>query len=341
MDLLPSEEQTQIVDTIRDFLAGEAPVNRLREYGAIGNPDAALWPKLGELGFIGLGVAENAGGVGLSAAEDMLIFREYGRHLVSPGIFGLVLGAQLAAVTGNEALRDSLMSGSAAVGLANARGPITITDGAITGEFHLFESDAAPWVLLALPQGCAILRRSDFDGISLVNSTDSVLVLERASLRNVMPVNWADEEEHALYCRALVLLGAYAVGIGEGARDMAVEYAKVREQFGKPIGSFQAIKHICADMAIRSEAALCQASFAALVYAEASPDRAFHATASKIVATDTALKNTAASIQVHGAFGFTAEANAHHYLKRAHVTDLLWGSLREQRERVLSFPTPA
>jgi alkylation response protein AidB-like acyl-CoA dehydrogenase len=120
-----------------------------------------------------------------------------------------------------------------------------------------------------------------------------------------------------------------------------VEYAKVREQFGKQIGSFQSVKHICADMAIRSEAALCQASFAALVLANDLADTDFHAVASKIVATDTAVKNAAASIQVHGAYGFTAEANAHHYLKRAHVTDMLWGSLREQRERILTFPTPA
>ena len=91
---------------------------------------------------------------------------------------------------------------------------------------------------------------------------------------------------------------------------------------------------------LRSEAAMCQAAFASLVLACRHQDADFHAVASKIVAIDTALKNAAANIQVHGAFGFTSEANAHHYLKRAHVADLLWGSLREQRERILTFPTP-
>jgi alkylation response protein AidB-like acyl-CoA dehydrogenase len=122
---------------------------------------------------------------------------------------------------------------------------------------------------------------------------------------------------------------------------MAIDYAKIREQFGKPIGSFQAIKHICADMAIRSEAALCQSSFAALAFDEGGPDGDFHAVASKIVATDTATKNAAANIQVHGAFGFTAESDAHHYLKRSHVADMLWGDLKMQRERLLDLPTPA
>ncbi len=168
-----------------------------------------------------------------------------------------------------------------------------------------------------------------------------MLTLERARLAADKPRLWVARSADNIHSRALMLLGAYAVGLGEGARDMAVDYAKIREQFGKPIGAFQAIKHICADMAMRSEAALCQASFASLVMADGLPDTDFHAVASKIVATEVAMKNAAANIQVHGAFGFTSEANAHHYLKRAHVADLLWGSLREQRERILTFPTPA
>lgn len=341
MDLLPSDEQTQIVDSIKAFLVGEAPVDRLREFGAIGNPDAALWPKLGELGFIGIGVDESVGGIGLTAAEEMLIFREFGRHLISPGIFGLVLGAQIAALSGAADFRDELMAGAIPVGLANPRGPVTINSGTISGDFHLFEAASAEWIVLVVPEGAGLLRRADFADIAHVQATDSVLVLERARLADVKPVYWVSNQDHMISSRALVLLGAYAVGISEGARDMAVEYAKVREQFGKQIGSFQAVKHICADMAIRSEAALCQASFAALVLANGLADTDFHAVASKIVATDTAVKNAAASIQVHGAYGFTAEANAHHYLKRAHVADMLWGSLREQRERILTFPTPA
>lgn len=340
MDLLPSDEQTQIVDTIRGFLAGEAPVDRLREHGAIGNPDAKLWPQLGELGFFGLGLDEGHGGVGLSAAEEMLVFVEFGRHLVSVGILGQVIGARVAALAGDEATRDAILAGTAAVGLANARGPVQ-PGSRISGDFHLFESAAASWVLVIDELGASLLRREDFTDIEHVDATDAVLTLERARLDGVEPRLWVPLEQDNIRGRALMLLSAYAVGISEGARDMAVEYGKVREQFGKPIGSFQSIKHICADMAIRAEAALCQASFAALVFADGLPDADFHVVASKIVATDTALKNTAANIQVHGAFGFTAEANAHHYLKRAHVADLLWGSLREQRIRILTFPTPA
>ncbi len=340
MDLLPSDDQVQIVDALRSVLTDHAPVDRLRAHGAIGNPDAALWPRLGELGFLGLGLGEAQGGVGLSAAEEMLVFVEYGRHLLSPGVFGLVLAARVAASAPDGALLEQLLSGSVAVGLANPRGPIDVGD-AISGEVHLFEAAEAPWILLTVEAGAGLFRREDFLDIAHVDATDATLTLERARLERAAPRLWVPSGRDAIHSRALMLLGAYAVGLGEGARDMAVEYAKLREQFGKPIGAFQAIKHICADMAIRSEAALCQASFAALVLADSSPDLDFHAVASKVVATDAALKNAAANIQVHGAFGFTAEANAHHYLKRAHVADLLWGSLREQRKRLLTFPTPA
>lgn len=336
MDLLPSDDQQQIVDTIKDFLANEAPVDRLRAFGAIGNSDHALWPQLGALGFFSLGLPEDKGGVGLTAAEEMLAFQQFGYQLLSIEIFGIVLGARIAAFAGDEALRDDLLSGAVRVGIANPRGA-----GAGPRDYHLFEADKARLILLVEENGAALYARNAFADVRRVESTDSVLVLERATMADVEPLLRVDSSADNIQSRALMLLGAYAVGIGEGARDMAVEYAKIREQFSKPIGSFQAIKHICADMAIRSEAALCQAAFASLALADRSPDADFHAVASKIVATRAAIANAAANIQVHGAFGFTAEANAHHYLKRAHVADMLWGSLREQRQRILSFPTPA
>jgi alkylation response protein AidB-like acyl-CoA dehydrogenase len=121
---------------------------------------------------------------------------------------------------------------------------------------------------------------------------------------------------------------------------MAVEYAKTREQFGRPIGSFQAIKHICADMAIRCEAAACQTAFASLVLAEGHDGVAFHATSSKLVAAAAAVKNASQNIQVHGAIGFTAEADPHLFLKRAHVIEQLWSDSRRCRERLLSLDLP-
>jgi alkylation response protein AidB-like acyl-CoA dehydrogenase len=167
---------------------------------------------------------------------------------------------------------------------------------------------------------------------------DHSLSLERAKLESIRPAAWVSMEQDAIYTRALVLIGAFAVGLAEATRDMAVEYAKIREQFGKPIGSFQAIKHMCADMAIRAESALCQAAVASLTLSDHDPGAGFHGTACKLVSIDAALKNASQNIQVHGAIGFTSEADAHLYLKRAHVMDQLWGDTRFQRERMLHAP---
>jgi alkylation response protein AidB-like acyl-CoA dehydrogenase len=338
MDLLPSSEQEQIVDTIRRFLTAEAPVSRLREHGALGNPDAFLWPQIGDLGFFGLSLDEELAGIGLSSAEEALVYREFGRHLISIGVFGLTLGARIAATVGETELRDRLLSGSNQIGIANTFDGVSIGPDSCNGRVHLFEAKQASYILLLDESGAALIAAEECTNRETVNATDASLTLERATLNDVKPICWVNAGHEPVHTRALLLLAAYATGLAEATRDMAVEYAKDRHQFGKPIGSFQAIKHVCADMAIRTEAAQSLSLFAAMVFAEKRDDQEFQVVSSKIVATDTATKNAAANIQVHGAFGFTAEANAHHYLKRAHVADLLWGDLRAQRQRLLNLP---
>jgi alkylation response protein AidB-like acyl-CoA dehydrogenase len=190
------------------------------------------------------------------------------------------------------------------------------------------------------PAGAALLRRDVFADIVPVAATDSAVTLARAHLVAATPLIWIASSQWPSYQRAQLLIGAYAVGMSEATRDMAVDYAKTRQQFGKPIGSFQSIKHLCADMAIRSEAALCQIIFAALVQAEHLPGAEFHSTSGKLVATGAALQNAAQNIQVHGAIGFTAEADAHVYLKRSHLMEQLWGDTRSLRESMLAAEFP-
>lgn len=338
MNLLLSDDQVQIVDTLKRFLSEQAPVARFRPPASqIGNQDALLWPQIAELGITGMAVAESLGGIGLTCAEEMLACREFGRHLVSPAVIGLILAGHIAAATDNPALLAEIISGSARVGLANplanARiGPLC------GGTFHLIDSDDADWIVCCDTQSAVLLKRDAFDAVEDVSALDHSLLLQRARLESAAAFAWVSATENPIYNRALVMISAYEVGLAEATRDMAVEYAKVREQFGKPIGSFQAVKHICADMAIRAEAGLCQASFASLVLSESQPGASFHAVAGKLVCTDAALRNAAQNIQVHGAIGFTAEADAHLYLKRAHVMDQLWGDTRQLRTSMLDAP---
>jgi alkylation response protein AidB-like acyl-CoA dehydrogenase len=339
MNLLPTPEQREIVDSLKSFLSARAPVSRLRPPAPqTGNSDDRLYRELGDLGIWGCGLPETVGGVGLSAAEECLIYREFGRHLLSPGIFALTLGAHLVSQF-DEKLLSSFIHGGARVGIANQRGPVSLAARS-NGDVHLFDCGDAEWVLMCGESGTALFRKDAFADVQEVQGMDNLVTLHRARLVEAGPAFWAPASDRLLHERALLLLSAFAVGIAEATRDMAVEYAKIREQFGRPIGSFQAIKHICADMAIRCEAALCQAAFASLVLAEGHAGAAFHATSSKLVAGASAVANASQNIQVHGAIGFTAEADPHLFLKRAHTIEHLWSDSRRCRERLLSLDLP-
>jgi len=268
----------------------------------------------------------------------MLAYREFGRHLLSPAILGLTLGARLAARLQPDLLNE-ILRGLLPIALANPRGSVQVGE-ICHGEFHLIDAKQAEWVLICSEHGSALLRRKDFTAVTDVLATDHVLSLERGLLTGARPVCWLAASKECLYPRAQLLVSAYAVGLAEATRNMAVEYAKARQQFGKPIGSFQAIKHLCADMAIRAEAAACQVIFAALVLAEGRAGADFHSVAAKLVAVEAALQNASQNIQVHGAIGFTAEADAHLFIKRAHVLEQLWGDTRQQRRMMLAAPFP-
>ena len=138
------------------------------------------------------------------------------------------------------------------------------------------------------------------------------------------------------------LADAMLAGMAQASCDLAVSYAKVREQFGQPIGAFQAIKHMCADMALRTTAAEAQVKMAA-VFADAhTPGGDRQLDAAALIALKAARENAADAIQVHGGIGFTAECDAHFFLKRAYVLSALLGGLDGCRNRVLTAAgTPA
>jgi len=341
MNLLPNSDQEQILDAAKAFLAGEAPVERLRpQHGQIGNNDHRLWPQLGELGFWGLGLSEDLGGSGLTVCEEYLLFREFGRHLVSLGALGLTLGVHLASTGGASGPLAAMLAGTARVALANPRGAAGLSAAGAFGAWHLLEGKGADWVVAWSDDGAALFRHDQFHIVEDVLAMDSHMTLARADLEDAEPVVFVSRADQDLQSHALVLIAAYAVGMAEASRDMAVGYAKVREQFGQIIGRFQAVKHRCADMAIRTEVAACQGAYAALALHDGQSDQVFQVTAAKLLATQAALKNGADNIQTHGAFGFTAEGDAHLYLKRAHTMDFLGGNARDQERELLAQPPP-
>lgn len=340
IDLQPSSEQEQIVRSVTDFLANELPLERLRSpLDARPNEDGSKWTALGSLGLFGLGLAESLGGVGYGLAEEVLVFREFGRFLVSPAALSSVLGARVAAHSGRPDLISSIASGEMRLGLA-----VPFEYGAqqppLDGEYYLIDGSGLDWWLTWNDAGAALIPGAAFTAIEEVASIDWTVSLARARLAHCAPDLWVRSDVDEIAQRASLLAAAMLTGVAESAVADSVEYVKARHQFGQPLGAFQSVKHRCADMATRAGAAWCQTLFAALMLQQGSADSAFQIAAAKIVATDVALRNAAADIQNLGGMGFTSEQNPHLFLKRAHLLDRIGGDLTWHQERLMAMPSP-
>lgn len=313
MDMLPNSEQQQIIDSVRGYLANQFPLERLRD-GAGVDFQVARWAGAAELGLFGMSLSEEAGGAGYGLVEELLLHREAGRVLFSPALLAQALAARLLAEAGEPA--DALIGGEQRVGVLAPIGSAEVGQ-TLCGDFHLIDAQGARWLLVWSMQGTALLDTAQVSGCD-VGSLDETLQVQRVSLDGLASSHFVAGAGIAK--RARILLAAQLVGIAEAARDMACEYAKLREQFGQPIGAFQAIKHRCADMAVRCEAAWFQSVFAAL-----SAEDAAQGAAALLLASEAANENAAANIQIHGGMGYTAECVAHHLVKRARVIERLAG----------------
>lgn len=322
MDLMLSPEEEQVVDAARSLLTRELPVEFVRwEGGAQATPDRALMPQFAELGWIALGLPEDKGGFGFGATEEALLFREAGRALVTPRLFAAVVAARIAAMAGETARAQRIVSGELPVGIA-------VTNGA--GRAYLIDADGAGEIVLVDGSKPVLLSAADFAQRSNLRSTDETVVLEAASVDGGATAVAGD----ALAGDHLSLLvAAQLCGSAEAVRDLTVAHAGERAQFGQKIGTFQAVSHPIADMAVRCEAALSQLKVAAIAFRDGRADAGFQVTAARIVAVDAALSNAQAAVQLHGGMGFTAEYPVHFHLKRAHLLDQVGGVIAAQLDR--------
>jgi alkylation response protein AidB-like acyl-CoA dehydrogenase len=331
MNLLPDAEQTQLLDAAVDFLRKEAPVNggeTVQAYRArMGRP---FWEKVANLGWIGLSLPEEQGGVGYTLAEEALFFREYGRHLLTPAIIGAVLGARLAAEAGADDLAVSIAGGEALVGVAFGEGE----------ERYVLEFEGADFVLDAGPERAALYPAAAFQATP-VPCLDDRLTMAKGRAVGAPAAELKGAAAAALHDRGAALAALMLAGIAEASRDVSVEYAKTRRQFGVAIGSFQAVKHKCADMAVRCEAATSMAFYAALAVRDGLPSASFETSAAKACAAEAAMENASGSVQVHGGMGYTEQMTPHLYVKRARVLDQLFGDRRTRLAKLLAEPQPA
>lgn len=311
IDLGLNDDQRQMVGSVVSLLEEMSPVSRLRPGGRPRDVqrDLAGW------GWFGVGVSPERDGLGLGIAEEMLLAFEAGRFLLPPAVLATTIAARLC----DDAHLPGLLSGDrrAALALAGA-------DGACA-----FDREGASLLVVLDGDEVQLMAADGFHG-RRVTGFDETVATERGDIDRTSRL----AAEPAMHSR--LLIAAMAAGIARASCDLAVDYAKVREQFGQPIGAFQAIKHICADMGLRAYAAEAQVKMAAAAAADAPASAAFEIAAAALTALRAARDNASDAIQVHGGIGFTAECDAHLYLKRAHLLGSLSGGLDASRKDVLA-----
>jgi len=320
-DLLPTDEQQQIEDSVSGTLTRLLPLERLRDEAAsAAGAEMANWPAFVEAGLFGLGLDADLGGVGYGLPEEVIVSRLLGRAVASSSVLATMIAAHVAASGGDAGLTEQIVSGKKRAAFAN---PTSAGE-----EVQLIDAAQADLLVGWRGDQLALFAQADIAGARPIRCIDETVSLARALLPNSQLA--ASAPASRLSDRTSLLVAAYLVGLSERTRDMAVDYAQVRQQFGQQIGAFQAVKHICADMAVRSEVAQAQTYLAAV-----QPD-SMQIAAARVLAGQAALENGRANIQVHGGIGFTFEADAHRLLKRAHVMVVLASSDRAEKERIVA-----
>jgi alkylation response protein AidB-like acyl-CoA dehydrogenase len=335
-DLPLNDEQAMIAESVREYLARELPLERLRPNAASRNAEE-MRGVMGDLGWLGLGLPRNMGGAGLGLIEEMLVQRECARYLVSPSVLATVLGAHVALLAGDTALTLALAAGRTSAALAIVRKADPDSDRKLV---YAFDWNPGDPVLLCSEEGMGVFDAAAFSQVQPDACLDDSVTMHAGFLPQDPPPHWISSSQAPLAMRAQVLLAASLMGLAEQACELTVEYAKARQQFGQPIGSFQAVKHRCADMGLRARLGWFQTELACLKVQADSRDAALQAAAAKLTAAHAAHENGRAAIQMLGAIGFQAECDVHWFMKRAHIYDQAGGCMQVQAQRVIAEPSP-
>jgi alkylation response protein AidB-like acyl-CoA dehydrogenase len=344
MDLMFTPDQDAIRDSVRAFLDAELPMPRVR--ALMGAPAAAygeLWRGAAALGFFALGLPEALGGAGYALTEEMVLFEELGRALAPGPWLGTVLAAHALARGGAEA-RGSLaavVAGElrAAVCIDPWGGPLAMRGDRVSGTRRgVLGTGVADAFVVVDDAAVLFVLRGDGVVVEAVPSLDATNPVGTVTFRDTPCTVLSRDAASAAALRraATVLSCADAVGGTARTVEMSVAYAKARHQFGKPIGSFQAVKHRCADMAVRAEVARAATTYATVSVRDGTPDADFQAAVAKVLAADAYLRNSADNVQNHGGMGFTWECDAHLYVKRARAFDATLGSRRTQLDTLVA-----
>jgi alkylation response protein AidB-like acyl-CoA dehydrogenase len=363
MSMTFSPEQDELRSSVRRFLeqkSKSADVRRLME--TEDGYDPAVWSQMAEqLGLQGLALPEEHGGSGYGFLEQIVVVEEMGRALLcAPYFSSIVLAATALSSSGDEAAQKDLLPGIAdgstiatlawvesagswdTTGIAATAkrsgdgytldgSKTLVLDGHIANLLLVIAAtDSGPSLFAVEADASGLTRRA----LQTLDMTRKLAALEFAGT----PARLVGDEGAATRIleqtlqHAVVALAAEQVGAAQRCLDLSVDYAKLRVQFGRPIGSFQAIKHKCADMLLEVESARSAAYYAAWAVADDTDEVPVVASLAKAYCSDAFASAAAETIQIHGGIGFTWEHDAHLFYRRAKSTEQFLGSPAEHRD---------
>jgi alkylation response protein AidB-like acyl-CoA dehydrogenase len=361
-----TDEQAMLRDSVRSYLADKIPVTRVRELmETAAGFDEGDWMEMAQMGWQAMAVPEDYGGAGYSFFALAIILEEMGRAVTpAPFFSAVVLGAHAVMLGGTDAQKMALLPGIAAgerrlsLALIDAGGwkSVDVTmqaepspDGwTLHGtKSYVIDGHTADTLLVAARTDAGVdlfIVPADAPGVSAerLETMDMTRKQATVALENVTVAagdrlgapGSGGATLDAVADIAAAALAFEQLGGAQRCLEMSVDYAKHRMQFGRPIGSFQAVKHKCADMLIEVESARSAAHYAGRTIADGDDDAPIAAALAKAYCSDAFFHVAAETIQVHGGIGFTWEHDAHLYFKRAKTDALLFGDAVEWRGRL-------
>jgi alkylation response protein AidB-like acyl-CoA dehydrogenase len=362
-----TETQQVLKNSAREFFSAECPIAEVRRLMETDTAyDAALWQKMAHQGWTGILFDEEHGGLGLGLVEMTVALEEMGRTLLpGPYLSTVLLAGSVIDAAGNAAQKQKYLS---RIATGEARATLALLESDARWEPDAVRLDARPTAAgfalngrkMFVPDAaaadflvCAARRGPNLSlyivsrdarglTISPLPAIDDTRKLYQVAFEDVLVAEEdllaIGESARAALERALavatVALSAEMVGGMQRVMEIAVEYAKARKQFGKPIGQFQAVQHLCADMLLLTESSRSAAYYAAWALQERAPEADAAVSIAKAYASDAYREVGNRSIQVQGGMGFTWENNVHLYYKRAKASELMFGDATYHRERI-------
>jgi alkylation response protein AidB-like acyl-CoA dehydrogenase len=365
MNFAFSDEQEMLRDSVRSYLTDKSPSTKVRELMETESGfDPTMWKAMADMGWQAMHIPEEHGGAGFSFLELGILLEEMGRTLTPTPFFStVVLGATAVLIAGSDEQKAEILPAVAAGDLRLTVAQVepgsgswdesgiemtAVADGdgyRLSGtKSYVLDGHTADTVIVAARTGEGVslfLVPGDAPGLSRarletmdMTRKQAELVFEdvaapASALLGAPGTGW--DTLAAVLEFAAVALAFEQVGGAQKCMEMSVEYAKVRTQFGRPIGSFQAIKHKCADMLLHVESAKSAAYYAGWAASEENDEFPIVAPLAKAYCSDAYFDVASETIQVHGGIGFTWDHDAHLYFKRAKSSELMFGDPAYQR----------